>query len=436
MLTLAATPLPTLTDPVYILCVLLIVMAIAPLIAKTLKIPNLVVLIILGTIIGTNVLGLLDRNVFGTADLAKNLIDAGLLKPEKKAELLKGLNQQSLLQGLEKIGLLYIMLIAGLQMNLQDLRKLGVRSLVFGLLTFGVPFTIGIISGQFLIAGGVLLASVLLGILYSPHTLVSYPIMARWGIVQQESVGVAVGGSVVTSVLTLVGLSLVQAFQSGKVDVQLFFKLGLLFPLLVVLIFWGMPKLASLILQPESDNLKEQFIFVLSCLFVVATGTLVLGIDSIVGAFIAGLALNQCIPITSKLMKQIDFVGNSFFIPAFLISVGVLCNPSIFFTKPENLGVAAVVIVGAVGGKFLAAWIAGLLFKYSFAEVMVIFSLTMSRAALVLVIALYGMNVNLINEGIFNAIIVYIVVTCLVGPFIADAFGRQVAKKTETPKLA
>jgi Kef-type K+ transport system membrane component KefB len=442
-----------LANPVYIFCVVLMIMAIAPLIANRLKMPPLVVLIILGTILGKNVLGVLDRDVVGSANLISSLADQvpkdDLLKnldpqvipqiqewlkatgknPDLVRNLAKNITPQSLLQGLEKIGLLYIMLLAGLQMNLENLRKMGVRSLVFGLLTFGVPFTVGVISGQWLTAGG--LAAILLGILYSPHTLVSYPIMSRYGIVQKESVGVAVGGSAVTSLLTLFGLSLLQATKSGTDTATLLINLLVLFPLLAFLCFWGLPKLARLVFDPDSDNLIEQFVFVLTCLFVVASVTLLLDIDSIVGAFLAGLALNRSIPFTSKLMRQIEFVGNSLFIPAFMIAVGVLCNPRIFFTNPENLGIALAVIAGAVGAKFLAAGIAGKAFNYSFPEIMVMFSLTLSRAALVLVIALYGRGAGLINDGIFNAIIVYIVVTCLVSPLLADVFGKQVAAKQE-----
>jgi Kef-type K+ transport system membrane component KefB len=394
MLPIAIAPLP-LTEPVYIFCVVLLLIAIAPLIAQRLKVPSLVILIILGTILGSNVFGILAR-------------DAQLIL-------------------LEKIGLLYIMLLAGLQMDLKNFRRLGVRSLIFGFLTFGIPLMVGIISGHWLTSG--VLASLLLGILYSPHTLVSYPIMARLGIVQQEAVSVAVGGTIVTSILTLAGLSIVQAIAGSSVGILLWIKLLILLPLLAIVICWGMPKLGRLIIHPQADSLNGQFIFVLSCLFVAASATLLLGIDSIVGAFIAGLALNSLIPLTSPLMKQIEFVGNSLFIPAFMISVGVLCNPRVLFTHPENLGIAIVVIIGAVGAKFLAALIAGQLFNYSFPEVMVMFSLTMSRAALVLVIALFGKDAGILNEGIFNGIILYIIVTCLTGPLLADAFGNLVAQK-------
>jgi Kef-type K+ transport system membrane component KefB len=175
-----------------------------------------------------------------------------------------------------------------------------------------------------------------------------------------------------------------------------------------------------------------QFIFVLSCLFIVAAATQLLGLDSIVGAFIAGLALNSLIPLSRSLMEHIEFVGNSLFIPAFMISVGVLCNPRVLVTHPENLGVAIAVITGAVGAKFLASWIAGQVFKYPFADVMVMFGLTMSRAGLVLVIALFAQQASLITEGLFNAIMLYVIVTCLSGPLVCDAYGKQIASESYT----
>jgi Kef-type K+ transport system membrane component KefB len=376
--------------------------SIAPLLAKKLKVSSLVVLILLGTIIGNNMLGIIARD------------------------------QQLIL--LEKIGLLYIMLLAGMQMDLSNLRRLGMRSLIFGLLTFALPLTVGIITGKVLAYG--LLTAVLLGILYSPHTLISYPIMVKLGLARNEAVNVAVGGTIVTSVLTLTGLSLVQAMAGGNLSFFLGIKLLVLLPIFVGLYLWGIPKLAHSIFQDNPEAFSTQFIFVLTCLFVAASVTLLLGVDSIIGAFIAGLALNPLIPVTSPLMQRIDFVGNSLFVPIFLISVGVLCNPKVLLTNPENLGIALVVIAGAVGSKFVAAWLSGRANHYSFNEVMVMFSLTLSRAALVLVIALFGKNAGLFNEGIFNGIILYIIVTCLAGPILADIFGNQAVKNSVVPEPA
>lgn len=382
-------------DPVFIICILISIILITPWIAARLRIPPLIVLIGLGILIGTNGLGMIARD--------------------------------DQLKLLEKFGLLYIMLIAGLQMDLSNIRRLGVRSLFFGLLTFGIPFTLGFSAGQFMNYG--ILTALLVGILYSPHTLVSYPIVTEKGIAQVESVGVAVGGTVVTSILTLTSLSLVQSIHSGSVGIELAIRLVILLPLLVLFCFWGIPKVGQRILQHHSSNILAQFIFVLACLFMVASATLLLNVDSIVGAFIAGLALNRMVPFTSPLMKQIEFIGNSFFIPCFLISVGVLANPRIFFTHPENLGMTLAIVVSAVGAKFFAAGVAGKIFRYSVSEIMLMSSLTLSRAALVLVIALFGKEAELLNEGIFNAIIAYIVCTCLIGPLMTNRFAQQVSQR-------
>lgn len=401
----AKDPVLPLQDPVYIFGVLLLILLVAPLLAKPFKLPVLIVLLVLGCLLGSNGLGVLTRG------------------PQ--------------LIFLEKAGLLYIMLLAGMQMDLSNLRRLGLRSLFFGLLNFGLPFIVGMICAQGMLKIGLIDASAtqstfltvaIMGILFSPHTLLAYPIMIRLGIVQREPVGVAVGGTVLTSLLTLVGLTLVQASAKGQVSAELWLKLGIGLPLLIALCFWGIPKLAQQFFNPKADiPLSLQFIFVLTTLFAIASATLGLGVDSIVGAFIAGLALNQSIPLHSDLMNRIDFVGNSLFIPIFIVSVGVLANPKIFVTAPGSLGVAAIIISGAVLAKFAAAWIAGQSFKYNWNEVMTICSLTMSRAALVLVIVTSGKDLKLVDEPVFNAVIAYIVVTCFLGPILAEWFGQRVA---------
>ena len=257
----ATSPVLPLTDPVYVFCILLLMIGLAPLIAAKLRLPPLVVLILLGTVLGTNVLGILARD------------------------------QQ--LQLLEKIGLLYIMLLAGMQMDLSNLKRLGIRALVFGLLTFSIPFSLGILTAN--VFGYSLITGLLLGIMFSPHTLVSYPIVLRLGIVKQEAVGVAVGGSIVTSILTLTGLSIVQAVASGSIGWQLWIKLLIAFPLLVLVSVWVVPKVGQKVIQSSSTSLTTQFIFVLISLFTIASATLLLGVDSIVGAFVAGLALNAIV---------------------------------------------------------------------------------------------------------------------------------------------
>jgi Kef-type K+ transport system membrane component KefB len=253
----------------------------------------------------------------------------------------------------------------------------------------------------------------------------AYPIVVSLGIAQQEYIGMTVGGSVVTSILTLSGYAIVQAVQSGSVGYLLWLKLLVVLPLTITSIFWGIPTLGRLFMDKVPEDSQIALIFVLASMFVASSITHILGVDAIVGAFIAGLALSQLVPLTSPLMEKLEFLGNSLFIPIFAISVGVLSNPQVLFSNPANLGIAALIVLGAVVAKFLAAGIAGRIFDYAWSPVMTVFGLTMSRSALVLVIALFGKNAGLLNEGIFNAIIVYITVTCLAGTLITSVFGKR-----------
>lgn len=383
------------SDPVYVFSAILVLILAAMLLSQRSRIPMIVLLIVFGAIVGTNGLGLIDRD--------------------------------AQLKLLERIGLLYIMLLAGLGLDLNLLKRAGQKVLTFGGLTFGVPFGIGMLTGQALTQNW--LVASLLGILYSPHTLMAYPIVVSQGIVQQEAIAVAIGGSVITTVLTLMGYAIVQAIKAGGVGIDLWIKLFIVLPLVIAACFKLLPRLGKRFVKSGEPSMPA-FLFVLAAMFVVATLTNLIGVDAIVGAFIAGLALGRVVPRQSALMQQLEFVGNSLFIPAFALSVGVLSDPKVLVMHPENLGIAAIVILGAVGGKFLAALIPGQLFRYGWAEVMTMFGLTMSRSALVLVIALFGKKAGMLNDGMFNAIVAYIAITCLIGPMITTVAGRSVASQT------
>ena len=380
-----------LKDPVFIFTLILVINLSSLFLAGRLRIPPLILQIIMGAIVGTNGLGILAR-------------DDRLIM-------------------LEKIGLLYIMLMAGVQLNLSNFQKLGIRALVFGLMTFGIPLGIGIVTGQAL--SYTLLGCLLLGILYSPHTLMSYPIVASMGLAGKESVAVGVGGSAVTTLLTLSAYAIVKAIQSGNVGMQLYLNLLIYLPLLIAASFWIFPKLGHLMIEKYPKNVALHYLYVLTSMFVCASATNLLGVDGIVGAFVAGLALNSIVPNDSELMEKLVSIANMLFIPAFAISIGVLSNLGSLFANINNMGIVLLVIGGAALGKFLAAWIAGKLFSYDFPSIMVIFGLTVSRAALVLVIALFGKDAGLLSENVFNAIIVYIMVTCLFGPMITTLFAKK-----------
>ncbi|MEM9535866.1 MAG: cation:proton antiporter [Cyanobacteria bacterium P01_E01_bin.45] len=390
-------------NPIVLLFTVFASAAISPVLSKRLRIPALVLLIGIGAIAGTYGLGWLER-------------DAQLIL-------------------MEKIGLLMIMLLAGLQTDLSDLGKVGPRALVFGLLTFGVPFAIGAGTGSVLGLG--LFGAVLVGLLYSPHMLVSFPLVAEMGLAQTEVVAVAVGGTAVTTVVTLAGYAIVQAAATGSVDLMLWLRLLVLLPALAIACWIGLPYLGRVAFAPTDKGLLPLSIptrvaLVLAIVFAIACLTQLLGVDAIVGAFIAGLALNRSVPAAgSPVVSHLETIGNGLFIPAFLLSAGVLCNVRVFVTQPTSLLLGLAIVAGACGGKVVAAWLAGQWFGYDWPEVLVIAGLTLSRAALILVIVLFGQDAGLLDARLFNAAIVYVALTLLIGPVVTELGGNAKIRRRE-----
>lgn len=374
-----------LQDPILILALLLVIILLVPMLAKLLRLPAMVLLILMGMVVGTHLLGVLQR-------------DSQLIL-------------------LEKAGLLYIMLLAGIQMDLSNLKRLGGRSLIFGLLTFLIPFGFGLLTGQLLNLS--LIAACIIGLIYSPHVLIAYPTITRLGLAQKEYIGVTVGATAITVFFTLAVFSVIQGSALGTLGLVFWLKLMLGLPVLTALSFWGVPRLGRQFINDDSPIIP-QYNFVLATLFIISGLTALLGIDAIIGAFLAGLALNSLVPLNSKLMDQVEFVGHSLFIPMFMISVGVLCNPVIFVTNPAILSTTLLVFVMSVIGKAIPAALVTRLFNYSRAEGMTVFSLTMARAALVVVIALFAQKFDLITDEIFNVAIAYILLTCLTGTILTE----------------
>ena len=375
-----------LEDPILIVALLFVMILIVPLLSNLLRLPNMVLLILLGMTVGTHGLGIVQR-------------DGQLIL-------------------LEKMGLLYIMLLAGIQMDLSNLQRLGKGSLIFGSLTFSIPFSLGLLVGQILNLS--FLAACIMGLIFSPHVLIAYPTITRLGLTRKEYIGITVGATAVTSFLTLAVFSVIQGNALGTLGLWFWLKLLLGLPILTLISLWTVPKLGRYFINDTNPNLTAQLVFILATLFVLSGLTALLGIDAIVGAFLAGLVLNPLIPLDSRLMKQTEFFGNSFFIPCFMISVGILCNPGIFITQPDILAVIALVFLFSVIGKAIPAALITQIYSFSKLEGLTIFSLTLARAALVVVIGLFAQQFDLITDELFNVAIAYILLTCLTGTILTE----------------
>ena len=382
-------------DPIIIFTLILFIILCAPIFLNKLRIPHLIGLIIAGAIIGPNGFNLILRDssfeLFGT------------------------------------VGLLYIMFIAGLEMDLNDFKKNSKKSLVFGLLTFSVPMTLGILTGYYVLNLS-LISSILLACMFASHTLISYPIVSRLGVTKNAAVTVTVGGTIITDTLALLALSVISSIDAGnEINQEFWIKIIIPFVIFVAIVSILLPVLGRWFFKYISDNIL-QYIFVLSMVFLSALLAIYAGVEGIIGAFFAGLALNRLIPKTSPLMNRIEFVGNALFIPFFLIGVGMLIDFKIFIGEPKSIWIAIIITTVALLSKYIAAFITQKLFKYSKDQFNLIFGLSSSRAAATLAIVMIGFRMDLLGEDALNATVLMILITCTVSSFLTQKGAQAIAR--------
>lgn len=384
------------SNPTVQFLVLFTIVLVAPIIFNKIKVPSLIGLIIAGAIIGPFGLSVMSRD--------SNMIMLG------------------------NAGLLYIMFLAGIEIDVAEFKKNSSRSLVFGLLTFTIPMVIGIFAGYYLLKLS-MISSVLLASMFASHTLIAYPIISKLGAGKNRAVTVAIGGTMITDTLALLVLAVIISMNEGQVTPAFWTQLTLsiiVFTLTVVFLF---PIIGRWFFKKFQDS-ASQFIFVMMMIFLGGFLAELAGIEAIIGAFLAGLAMNKLIPHVSPLMNRIDFVGNAIFIPIFLISVGMLINYRAFVTGFETIKVAIVMTVVAISAKFLAAWATQKIYGYSKAERMLIFGLSNAQAAATLAAVMVGHRVGLLDDNILNGTIVMILITCTVASFRAQkgAIGLSFAE--------
>ena len=393
-----------LTNPVLKFLVILIIILFAPIILNKFRIPHILGLIIAGAIIGPNGFNLLLRD--------SSIILSGTA------------------------GLLYIMFLAGLEIDLTEFRKNRNKSIIFGLYTFLIPMILGTLSVIYILNFSIA-TSVLLASMFASHTLIAYPILSKLGVTKNRAVNISIGGTMITDTLALLVLAVIVGMVTGEVDSAFWTRLSisiLLFGLIVVLLF---PIIGRWFLKRYEDNVS-QYIFVLVMVFLGAVLAEAAGIEAIIGAFLSGLALNRLIPSTSPLMNRIEFVGNAVFIPFFLIGVGMLVDYRAFFTDFETIKVAFVMTVIATLAKYIAAWLTQKSFNFTLDERRLIFGLSNAQAAATLAAILVGYNViigetdsgepiRLLNESILNGTIIMILITCTIATFSAQKGGQNIA---------
>lgn len=379
------------SNSVLIFAVILFIILLVPLIFNRFRIPGIIGLIISGTLIGPHGLNLIQRNSAVTL--------------------------------FSTIGLLYIMFIAGLELDLGEFKKHRNRSIVFGIFTFIVPIAIGFPVCLYLLNYGVS-TSLLTASMFATHTLIAYPIVNRLGITKNQAVAVTIGGTILTDTAVLIILAIISGATSEGLNTTFWIGLAVSLTIFLAIVIFIIPRVSAWFFKRLEDEKYAHFIFILSVVFFCAFIAELSGLEPIIGAFAAGLALNRLIPHTSSLMNRIEFVGNSLFIPFFLISVGMLIDVSVLMRGPQALLVALTLTTVALLSKWLAAQITGRRFGYTPVETNLIFGLSSAHAAATLAVILVGFNIGLIDDNILNGTVVLILVTCVVASFVTEKAGK------------
>ncbi|WP_441906822.1 cation:proton antiporter domain-containing protein [Priestia megaterium] len=349
-------------------------------------------------------------------------IIAGIIIGPNGLEILE---RDSTIQLLGTVGLLFIMFIAGLELDLDGFKKYRNRSILFGMLSFLIPLVLGVLIGLWLHLS--MLSAILFGSIFSTHTLLGYPSISRLGVAKNQAVTTAVGGTLLTDSLALLFLAVITGASEGHLTVGFFVYLIIATALFAVVVLFLTPYLTKWFFKRSNNEGTTEFNFVLAILFVAGAISLFVGLEPIIGAFLAGLALNRYIYDHGPLMNRIRFTANALFIPFFLLSVGMLMDLSVLISSPKALLTIALITIVAIGSKLVASWVTSKVYGYSKNERNVIFGLSTTHAAATLAITLVGYEFGLFDQQIINAVIVVILVTCILGPYLCEKYGRKLA---------
>ena len=381
----------------------MLLVLLAPMLARIAKLPDVVGLLLAGIIVGPHGLGILARD---------NTIEL-----------------------LGTVGLLFIMFVAGLEVDLNQVKRNKNHTLVFGLTTFFVPLIMGVALGISVFKMSIPVAF-LLASMISSHTLVTYPIVNRLGLTKLPPVTSAIGGTIITDTLALLILAVVAATSRGALSPAFWIHLFMLMTLYVGAVIILVPLLARWFFRRLDADENVEFVFVIALTFLIAFLAHLSNLEPIIGAFLAGLTLNTFIPERSLLMARIHFVGDALFIPFFLISVGMLVNVQLLFTGTEAWVVSVGMTVVALAAKYIASGLSGRILKYSKDENLLVFGLTVNQAAATLAAVLIGFELGLFTENIITGTILMIAVTCVVGSLVTDRVGHRVALQEEKSDVA
>ncbi len=387
------------TDPTWIFFLVMIIILFAPLVLERLRIPHIIGMILAGVAIGEYGFNILERD--------------------------------SSFELFGEVGLYYIMFLAGLEMDMEDFKQNKTKGIIFGVMSFFIRFGIGMWSCLKLLNFGIT-TSILMGCMYASHTLISYPIISRYGLSKLRSVNITIGGTVIVDTLALIGLAIISGMYKGDTSGMFWIMMGIKVTLLTAFIIIVFPMIARKFFRNYSDSIM-QFVFVMAMVFLGAGLMQFVGMEGILGAFLTGLVLNRLIPHVSPLMNRLEFVGNAIFIPYFLIGVGMIIDINAILTGGPALKVAGIMTAVAIGSKWVGAFIFQKIFKMQKNERNMIFGLSSASAAATLAAVLVGHQIimengeRLINDDVLNGTVVMILFTCIISSLATERSARKFA---------
>ena len=388
-----------LDQPVLVFTVAMAVFLVGPLLVKRLGQPGIVGIVVFGAIIGPGALEFVEHS--------------------------------SAIELLGEVGLIYLLFTVGLELDIQGFKEAPENAALFGLASFFIPFLAGTVA-TYTILGLDIWAALLLSSVFASHTLLAYPIVNRLGVTKNRAVTAVFGGILFTDTLALVVLAIVTGAVEGELTVWLFAQVGLAIAVLFGSAWFILPPISRWFFQNFSEESYFEFLFVMVAIFAAASLAELLDLAAILGAFVAGLALNQLIPQGGTLMNRIEFVGNAFFIPFFLLHVGMLVDPSVILDGPETLQLTALIVVVMLLTKGSAAWLVAQIQGYTSSERNVIFGLSTGQAAAALAITLIGFEEGLFGAEVLNAVVLLLLVTALVSPWLTERAATNLALERET----
>jgi Kef-type K+ transport system membrane component KefB len=383
-----------LKNPVLILAITLLIILFSPLLFKRFRVPGIIGLIIAGILIGPKCFHLIESTT--------------------SFELFS------------KTGLLYIMFLAGLEIDMQELRQNREKSVVFGALTFLIPISIGFLVCTYIFHFS-LWPALLLASMFSTHTLISYSIVSNMGIIKNRAVQVTFGGTIITDSAVLILLGVITNVVTGEINMSFWIRIAVSMGLLLFSTLFLLPRISRWFFRNVEGQAGAHYIFVLSVVFISGFLSELAGVEPIIGAFLAGLGLNKIIPHNGILMNRVVFIGNTLFIPFFLISAGMLVDVRLFFSGASTLVFAGVLCLVGIFSKYLAAWFTSLIYHYNRYERNLMFGLSVSHAAATLAIIKVGFDIGLFDQNVINGTIILILISCLFSSFVTERAARKIA---------